>query len=98
MITKEMCFEAIGCLAKHWGVENTCSIVCAACSYKHKMPIKEFLDHCVACGGNWGGMLLTGIKELFPTVWELIPEDMGRQSYSCLCCVLMLCGVDTSAD
>lgn len=98
MISRETYLEAIGFLTEQWGAENTCRIACAAFDYEEKMSIKEFLNHCITCGGNWGGMLLTGIKELFPTVWELIPEDMGRQSYACLCNVLVLCGVDTSAD
>ena len=57
---------------------------------------KGFLDHCIACGGDWGQMLLTGIKKLFPFVWEAIPDDMGVNAWGCLCCVLQLCGVDLS--
>lgn len=97
MITKEMRAEATDFLIKYWGEEVAHSITEAASTYKVKMPVIEFLDHCIACGGNWSGMLLTGIKELFPTVWDLIPEDMGRQSYACLCNVLLLCGVHTPA-
>lgn len=31
----------------------------------------QFLDKCVACGGNWGGMLLSGLRfgKLFPKIW-----------------------------
>ena len=57
---------------------------------------KQFLKHCTACGGNWGGMLLTGIHKLYPAVWEAIPDDMGVFAWACICSVLILCGVDTS--
>lgn len=40
-----------------------------------KMPIKEFLDHCTACGGNWTQMFMTGIKECFPKTWESMLDD-----------------------
>lgn len=55
-----------------------------------------FLDHCSACGGNWGGMLLTGIKRLYPEVWEAIPNDMGINVWPCLLYTLLLLGVDTT--
>ena len=57
------------------------------------MELDEFLNHCTACGGNWGGMFLTGIKELFPDVWELIPEHMGVFAFSVIGDVLKLLNV-----
>jgi hypothetical protein len=27
---------------------------------------QEFFNNCTACGGNWCGMILTGIRKLFP--------------------------------
>lgn len=57
----------------------------------------SFLQKCTPCGGNWGGMLLTGIKSLWPEVWEEIPDDMGIQAFGCLCYTLLLCGVDTTS-
>lgn len=59
------------------------------------MTMKEFLQSCTACGGNWGGMLLSGIKHLFPNVWKAIPENMGDYAWPCICYTLMLCGIDT---
>lgn len=53
----------------------------------------QFLDHCVACGGNWGGMLLSGLKELRPEIWEAIPDDMGLYAWRCICETLALAGV-----
>lgn len=52
-----------------------------------------FLSHCTACGGNWGGMLLSGLRELFPAVWEAIPDDMGAYAWPGICAAVKLCGV-----
>lgn len=60
--------------------------------------IKEFLSHCTCCGGNWGGMLLSGLHELYPTVWEAIPENMGPFAWSGICSTLILCGIDTKEE
>ena len=57
----------------------------------------DFLNHCFACGGDWGGMYLTGVKELYPNVWKAIPNEMGIGAWFCICSVLMLVGVDTTA-
>ena len=37
--------------------------------------INSFLDHCTMCGGNWAAMFMSGIKEVFPDVWEALPND-----------------------
>ena len=58
--------------------------------------VSAFMSHCTACGGNWGGMFLSGIKKLWPSVWEAIPEKMGRKSFEAICNTLVLCGVDCS--
>ena len=42
------------------------------------MTGKEFLDHCTAQGGNWTGMIMSGIRECFPEYWDAL-ED---RSYS----------------
>ena len=38
------------------------------------MTFDEFLGHCTACGGNWTAMLMTGIKEVAPQVYEKLPD------------------------
>ena len=62
------------------------------------MSMKEFLQCCTCCGGNWGGMLLTGIKKLFPSVWNAIPDYMGDYAFPALCYTIMLCGIDTKKE
>ena len=77
-------------IAHNWGEE-----VLAVIDKQEVRPMtqEEFLNHCTACGGNWGGMFLTGIKELWPEVWEAIPDDMGHFAWSCLCITIKLLGV-----
>lgn len=44
-----------------------------------EMPASKFIsEYCYACGGNCGAMLLTGIKKLFPAVYDEIPETLGK--------------------
>lgn len=56
--------------------------------------LDSFWKHCTACGGNWGGMILTGIKELYPELWKMIPDNMGVFAFSVLCEVLNLLGYE----
>lgn len=98
MVTKEMKNEAREFLTKEWGIDA--AKVVAECE-AIKNPFnngssKEFLTHCTACGGNWGGMLLSGIKRLWPKVYNAIPDDMGINAFACICYVMMLCGVNTA--
>ena len=44
---------------------------------------------------NWGGMLLTGVRDLYPEIWEAIPEDMGVFAFASICNLLILLGVRT---
>lgn len=96
MITYETIKEAHEFLAKEWGKDGE-NVITAIHNIEHSpMSSKEFLTHCTACGGNWGGMLLSGIRKLYPSVWEAIPNDMGIYAWSCICCVITLLGVDCS--
>ena len=54
------------------------------------MSQSEFLTHCYACGGDWGAMLLTGIKALYPEVYDAIPDNMGYFAFRCICETLEL--------
>lgn len=95
MISYEDIIDAQKLLRKEWGDDGK-RVIEECIRSRVPMTGKEFLDNCVACGGNWSGMLLTGIKEIFPRVWDAVPEQMGKNSFSCLCCALTLCGIDFS--
>lgn len=79
--------EVIVALWKEDGIK-----VLEAITTQHIIPMTmpEFLNNCTACGGNWGAMLLTGIKALYPEVYEAIPDDMGHFAFRCICEVLEL--------
>lgn len=84
-------------LTQEWGEEVVSELKWWAEVERAEMPFTEFLTHCTACGGNWGGMLLTGIHELLPHIYDTIPEHMGKNAWACLCETLALCGVITDA-
>ena len=96
MINYKDIIDAQEMLVKHWGIHGERVIAETVRAERKPMTFTQFLDNCIACGGNWGNMLLTGIDKLWPNVWEAIPDDMGVQAWGCLCSVLVLCGVDTS--
>ena len=77
-------------ISKHWGEE-----VVIACfeATPFNDTFSHFLDHCTACGGNWGGMLLSGIRELYPEVYDDIPDRMGVYAWQLLLHTLILLGV-----
>lgn len=93
LATYEDIKEASKTLVENWG-ENGEKVV-ATCLYE--MPFNntfdEFLKHCILRGGDWGGMLLTGIKKLYPKVWDNIPDNMGVSAWSCILNILVLLGV-----
>ena len=85
-------------MRERWG--EVADVVIAEC---HKVDFGDnfdaFLDHCLMQGGNWVGMILTGIKELFPDVYAALPDELGAtgfESFENLICVLQLCGVNTA--
>jgi hypothetical protein len=77
-------------IQKHWGDAVLTAIDAEPAL---QMSFDEFLDHCTACGGNWEGMLLSGLKELRPKVWTAIPDEMGAFSRVLICETIELCGV-----
>lgn len=46
------------------------------------MSFEEFLNNCTACGGNWGAMLLTGIKKVFPEHYDEVSEHYNNMDFS----------------
>lgn len=70
--------------------------VLEAIDRQHITPMTQadfFANHCYACGGDWGAMLLTGIKALYPDVYDAIPDNMGHFAWRCLCSVVALLGI-----
>ena len=49
---------------------------------KGVMSMKDFLNHCTACGGNWGAMLLTGIKRVFLDNYEEVEKKYNSMDFS----------------
>lgn len=94
-MASENIVEALPVLRKHWGESVVDSLFAAIALEPHTpMSFRKFLDSCVACGGDWGQMWLSGIKNLWPLVYEAIPDNMGLEAWENLAIVLMLCGVD----
>lgn len=93
MITVEDYKEAIETVKENWG-ENVVTIALNAPA--KNISLDDFLNHCVACGGNWGGMLLTGIRELYPEVYDAVPENMGAYAFTTICNLLTILKVDAS--
>lgn len=46
------------------------------------MSMEEFLSNCTAFGGNWGAMLLTGIKRVFPEYYTEVEEHYNSMDFS----------------
>ena len=76
-----------------WGEDGTKVLAEIDAITTTPMTAKEFLEHCTACGGNWGGMLLTGIRELYPNVWNAIPDDMGIYAWNAICSLCTLLNI-----
>ncbi len=54
--------------------------------------------YCYACGGDWGKMLLSGVHELYPEVWDAIPEYMGVNCFSTITLLLVALGIEGIDD
>ncbi len=83
--------QAMELVRNEWGTDILKVIRCTETT---KMSFKEFLCHCMCCGGNWGGMLLSGINKLYPKVYDAIPDDMGINAFGIICAVLVLLDVN----
>ena len=86
---------AIEQISENWNRE-----VVVACfeSAPFKGTFDEFLKNCTPCGGNWGGLLLSGINKLYPEVYDAIPDNMGVNAFGLLIHTLILLGVDFPED
>lgn len=87
--------EAFQIVTERWGVEVAAEVLL---TNKRAMLFEDFLKHCIACGGNIGGMLLTGVRELYPDVYDLIPEYMGTKAFETIIKLLICLGVEVAED
>lgn len=94
MITFRMIQNARYQLVESWGKDGVKVIEECAKVTPFNKGTNAFLEHCLACGGDWYGMYLSGIQELYPEVWDAIPDDLGFYAFDNIYSVLILCGVD----
>lgn len=98
MITPKFIDDAKTALRNHWG--ETGEKIIELCSKEKPFEgnFRCFSNECIACGGNLVGMMLSGIKRLYPIVWATIPDNMGRGgiAFECVASTLILLGVDCS--
>lgn len=80
-------------LVEEWGEAGERVLAEVTKIDKVEMTMDDFLGYCYACGGNWCAMLLSGIKELWPQIWDAIPGNMGHHAWVCLNVLIKLCGV-----
>lgn len=85
-------------IIEYWGEDGKKVIEATSKVVPFNRTFEEFLDYCVACGGNWCGMLLSGLQKLYPSVWEAIPTNMGVFAWNGICSTLILCGIDTKEE
>lgn len=85
--------DALMTVKEEWGNDF---LMKACLAEKTTMTFDQYLNSCPACGGNWGGMLLGGLKSMWPELWEAIPQKMGNRAFITICSLLIILGVDTS--
>ena len=99
MLTYDEIITSQEYLVEKWGDDGKKVVeLCYEWHNVHPMNFGSFLDHCTVCGGDWGGMLLSGIHELYPDVWDAIPNEMGASAWNCICTVLLLLGIKNEKE
>lgn len=92
MTSYEMIKQSVDSIITAWGSAGE-SVIANAFDEHRKMTFDDFLNNCIQCGGNWGAMLLSGMKKIYPKTYEAIPENMGINAFTFICETLALCGV-----
>ena len=85
--------DAINSLYEYWTIEEAEKVIELCLNNPVNMSMDEFFKYCTACGGNWGGMLLSGIERLRPEVYKAIPNkiaETGGEAFALICTILYL--------
>lgn len=85
--------EAIDSFYEYWTIDEAEKVIELCLNNPVNISMREFLEYCTACGGNWGGMLLSGIERLRPEVYEAIPNEIassGGEAFALICNVIYL--------
>ena len=62
-----------------------------------RMSGKDFLSGCTACGGAWTAMLFTGMRRLFPEVYDEVPGDVEFSTHNIMEILSKVCNVHFNA-
>ena len=91
--TMKNCIDRV---VEQWGEEIAVAAIVAP--NKQAIGLREYLKtYCTMCGGNWGAWFLTGIKELFPQIYEMIPDTMGpdgNTAFGTIFALITILGID----
>lgn len=98
MIEYECIIRAQQRIVEAWGEQGKRVIEACHWATPFNDSFDEFIPICTPCGGNWAGLLLSGISELWPGVFDAIPENMGSRAFFVLLDVLKLCGVEIEEE
>lgn len=91
VFTKEL-LKASEVIAMWWGTDVGYAFLYAP---KLNEPFSDFLKtYCAACGGDWVNMILSGIHELYPELYKMIPDDLGPYPFKCAVAAMELLGID----
>lgn len=96
-ITDERKNEAISFLRAQWGDANADEVISICENQPLNISKDEFMKHVTMCGGNWCAMMLSGIKELAPDVYDAMPDKLGwsgEHAFFAICYTIELLGVD----
>lgn len=99
-ISPERINEAIDFLRSQWGEEKADEVINLCQSQPLNISKDEYMKHVTTCGGNWGAMMLSGIKELAPDVYNAMPDKLGwcgEYAFFAICHTIELLGVDFNA-
>lgn len=83
--------SAFDLVRERWGEEVAKEVLMTD---KYPMTMEQFLSqHCIACGGDLGKLLLSGVQKLWSRVYDAIPNHMGVNCFETIINLLFCLGV-----